>query len=95
MSSNIALVKIQYRQLRLVTAIVLATIALWIFLLVIVYPGDAGVQSLVEMMQRPEFQAIIGTFPEGTNYYFGFWQMFGIYSLLPIAIFGIGLYGPR
>lgn len=92
MSSTIALIKIQYRQLRLTTIIILSTIALWIFLLIIVYPGDKGLQSLVEVFQRPEFQAVIGTFPTGANYYFGFWQMFGIYSLLPIAIFGIGLY---
>ena len=92
MSSTIALLKIQYRQLRLTTTIILATIAVWIFLIIIIYPGDKGLQSLVEVFQRPEFQAVLGTYPIGENYYFGFWQLFGIYSLLPIAIFGIGLY---
>ncbi len=92
MSSTVALLKIQYRQLRLATSIILITIAFWIITLILVYPGDEGLKSLVEVFQRPEFQAVIGTFPEGANYYFGFWQLFGIYSLMPIAIFGIGLY---
>lgn len=64
MSSTVALLKIQYRQLRLATSIILVTIAFWIITLILVYPGDEGLKSLVEVFQRPEFQAVIGTFPE-------------------------------
>ena len=82
---------LQLKQLKTGLLIITAFFVVYILFFSILYPGDEGLKGLITILQDPQYQIFIGTFPQ-TNFYYSMWLQLVIVSYIPALMVASGLY---